>query len=206
MYAYSLHESYFIFLFKIWGVNLLSIWEIILIAVGLSMDAVAISMSNCLVYNNRSSSAIWLQPIFFGGFQFLMPIIGYLLGSTVAAYISDYTGYIVFVILTFIGAKIIYDTIKHPCSTDNGDCSDIRYTTLFVQGITTSIDALAVGISFSLLSVNIFLSSSLIGIITAVFCVLGTLLGKKFCTILGDKSKFIGGGVLIAIGIKSIIV
>lgn len=196
----------------------MSLFEIILIGIGLSMDAVAVSMTNGMVYKGSSKGKTYSMPIFFGAFQGLMPLIGYFAGGLFADVISQYAGLLVFAILGFIGGKMLKDGIEHTkeekeTSEQSTEVNELEsetevktltYKMLFVQAIATSIDAFAVGIGFSVAQVNILPAVGIIGITTALCSLAAIFIGKKFGDILGSKSEILGGTILVLIAIKAL--
>ncbi len=174
-------------------------WELLLIAVSLSMDAFAVAVCKGLTLKKIALKHSIIVGLYFGIAQALMPLIGYLLASTVAAKITDYSFYIAFILLALIGANMIREAIKgeEACT----DCS-LSFKAMFPLAVATSIDALAVGVSFALLDVKILSSVSLIGITTfllsAIGVRIGSFVGEKFQKI----ASILGGAVLILIGMK----
>ena len=145
----------------------MSIWEIILIGAGLSMDAAAVSVSNTLCLKKITLKHILMMCLSFGLFQCLMPIIGYFGASLFQDYIKMYDHWIALVLLLFIGGKMVIETFRHKDEDDTCE-TGFRLTLklIAVQAVATSIDALAIGISFSALNVNIFIAVSIIAAIT----------------------------------------
>lgn len=194
----------------------MSLFEIILIGIGLSMDAVAVSMTNGMVYKGSSKGKTYSMPIFFGAFQGLMPLIGYFAGGLFADVISQYACFLVFAILGFIGGKMIKDGLEHikeekEANEQNVEVEEkeeevktLTYKMLFVQAIATSIDAFAVGIGFSVAQVNILPAVAIIGITTAICSLAAIFIGKKFGDMLGSKSEILGGTILVLIAIKAL--
>lgn len=178
--------------------------SIFLIGVSLSMDAFAIAVANGMTLENFSwRHAAWMG-LYFGGFQFLMPLAGCLLGSTVSSHISTLGPYISFVLLAFIGGKMLLDSIKG--GEESGGMLHLRHSRLLVMAIATSIDALAVGVSFAFMeSISLVPSCLLIGCTTFCISFFGALLGSRIPGISGKKAGIIGGLVLIAIGIKLLV-
>lgn len=179
--------------------------EIIMLGLALSMDAFAVTISNAFAYPKLSRIRQASMPIAFGAFQFLMPVIGYCMGRLVSEIITQYAGIITFVILGFIGGKMIWDAFHEDEDEETPSKSTLTLPVLLFQAVATSIDALAVGVSFAALEVNMLLAVSLIGITTALTCTVALLIGKRFGHALGSKATIIGGIVLIAIGLKSLI-
>jgi manganese efflux pump family protein len=180
--------------------------SIILIAIGLSMDAFAVSMtSGCVMKKLRIRYALRIS-VFFGGFQALMPIIGWLAGSGLKTYIENFDHWIAFGILTVIGVKMILEASV--LDKDDKEEKKPAYDNILLLlglAIATSIDALAVGITFSLLNANIFVSAGIIGVITFVLSFLGVFFGCKFGGIFKKKVEILGGIVLVGIGLKILI-
>ena len=178
----------------------MSVWEVIMIGIGLSMDAAAVSMTNGMVYPKTCRTKILSMPLFFGGFQALMPLLGYFASGVFADFLSRYSGIIVLIILGVIGCKMVYDGL-HPQLEEETDCS-LTYRMLLLQAVATSIDAFAVGVGFSAMQVNIVQAVSIIGVTTLVCSFLSIAIGKKFGNMLGNKAQILGGMILIIIGIK----
>ena len=176
--------------------------ELLLTAIALSMDAFAVSACkglNMRVFNWKRAGVIGL---FFGGFQALMPLLGWLLGKQFEHLITSVDHWVVFALLTIIGGKMIYDALKageeEGCPTE--DKLDIKE--LIGLSFATSIDALAVGISFAFLNVQIIPSVVTIGITTCVLSMLGVAIGQKFGAKYQDRATLIGGIVLVLIGLR----
>ena len=176
----------------------MSIWEIFLVAVGLSMDAFAVAVCKGLKMQKINPKQTGIIALFFGGFQALMPLIGYFLGKQFEQYIVSIDHWITFVLLGIIGSKMIYESFKK----DEDDNGGFSLKEIFVLAVATSIDALAVGITFAFLQVNIAISVSLIGIITFVLSGCGVFIGHKFGEKYKSKAEFTGGLILILIGLK----
>ena len=186
--------------------------EIFLTGVGLSMDAFAVSICRGLQMRRRVNvKHLLIIAAFFGGFQALMPAIGYLLGSQFKNYIVAIDHWIAFALLAFIGGKMVYDVICDireekdgceccECGEETEDRLDIRQ--LALMAVATSIDALAVGITFAFLEVNLLLAIAVIGITTFALCALGVVVGHKFGARFKNKASLAGGIVLILIGAK----
>lgn len=177
----------------------MSIWEVFLVAVGLSMDAFAVAVCKGLKMPKINPKQTALIALFFGGFQALMPLIGYLLGTQFEQYIVRIDHWITFVLLGFIGGKMIYESFK---KDEEEDDKPFNVKELFVLAIATSIDALAVGITFAFLDVNIVISVSLIGVITFILSAIGVFIGHKFGEKYKSKAEFAGGLILVLIGLK----
>lgn len=201
--------------------QVVTITEIVLLGLALAMDAFAVTISNTFIYQGNSKLRNLMMPIAFGLFQGIMPCIGYVLGRLVSDVISQYAGIITFAILGFIGARMIWDVFheetknttsstQYPSDnkqTDSIDSSGQTLTmpVLALQAIATSIDALAVGVSFAALSVNVVFSASIIAITTACACLVALVIGRRFGSVLGDRATIVGGIVLILIGLKALL-
>lgn len=179
----------------------MGIGEILLIGVGLSMDAVAVSMTNGMVYKNSSRKMKIITPLFFGAFQALMPLLGFLAGSFFADIINQYSGIVVLLILGFIGVNMIVEGIKAGKEAEIAPQA-LTFLTLLMQSVATSIDAFAVGVGFSALYIDIVPAVLTIGITTAALSALAIVVGKKFGDFLGGRAQILGGIILIIIGIK----
>lgn len=174
--------------------------EVFLIGIGLSMDAACVSMSNGMCYKLKVRVVIFIGLVF-GFFQGLMPIIGYYCGSFFSRQISQFDHWIALVLLGSIGAKMLIDGIKHK---SDPECQ-LKFTMklLAIQAIATSIDALAVGISFAAIeSVNIYVAAGIIAFTTFALSVIAVYVGKKIGTRLSQYAEIFGGTILIIIGIK----
>lgn len=179
----------------------MDIFEIIFIGIGLSMDAAAVSISNGIAFPNMERRFKILMPVFFGLFQGLMPLFGYFAGGLFQDFIHKYAGIVTFVILGFIGGKMIYDGIK---GEEEEKKDRFNLGVLISQSIATSIDAFAVGVSFVAGGVNIFSAAPVIAVTTFLFSILAMLLGRKLGEMLGSKAQIFGGVVLAFIGIKAL--
>lgn len=182
----------------------MSIVEIVILGLALSMDAFAVTISNSFAYPNISRARSFSMPLAFGFFQFLMPVVGFVLGQLVSDFITQYAGIITFVILGFIGGKMIWDAF-HEEEGEEASEQTLTMPVLLFQTVATSIDALAVGVSFAALEVNVLTSSGIIGVTTALTCIVALVIGKRFGNALGEKATIIGGAVLILIGLKSLL-
>lgn len=175
--------------------------ELVLIALGLSMDAFAVSLCKGLSMGKLRFRNAVVIALFFGGFQAAMPLLGWLLGKQFESYITSVDHWIAFGLLSFIGGKMIYEVLKKDrCPVVSGDI--LRIKELFLLAVATSIDALAVGITFSFLHVLIIPAVSLIGAITFVTSLVGVCIGHNYGSKLKSKAELAGGVVLIIIGLK----
>ncbi len=178
--------------------------SILLIGISLSMDAFAVSVTNGLTLKNfRLRHAIWMG-FYFGGFQFLMPLLGFLLGSTVSHYIMRFGPYISFALLAFIGGKMLLESIRP--GADEAGMAELSHRALLAAAVATSIDALAVGVSFAFQeNIRLLPSCLLIGCTTFVIRFLGALLGSVIPGLSGKRAGIVGGLVLIGIGVKLLV-
>ena len=180
----------------------MSLFEIVLIGAGLSMDAFAVTISNTMGHTDLSRARLLSMPAAFGAFQGIMPFLGYFLGSFFREILEKYQGIVAFLILGVIGAKMIIDSIREK---DEKTEDTLSITVLLAQAVATSIDAFAVGVGFAGTNINIISASSLIALTTFILILIAIPAGQKLGEILGKRAKIIGGIVLIAIGIKSLI-
>lgn len=174
-----------------------------LIGLGLAMDAFAVAICKGLGMSKLNKKQAIIISIYFGGFQALMPLIGWLLGVGFQQYIVSIDHWIAFVLLGFIGGKMIYEAIKG----DDEDAIEVKdaplnHKELVLLAIATSIDALAVGVTFAFLEVPIVESIVMIGVTTFIICIIGVVIGNFFGSRLKKKAEFAGGLILILIGLK----
>lgn len=181
----------------------MSFISIFLIALALSMDAFSVAMAIGAAGRGHSSIAVIRLATAFGTFQFVMPILGWLLGKTVVSYISDYDHWIAFGLLLIVGLRMIKEYFDKDEKERTKDPT--KGWSLLILSIATSIDALAVGVSFAFFDVNIYYASTIIGIVCFIITALGMIFGKKLSILLGKKAVLLGGIVLIAIGIKIVV-
>ena len=178
-----------------------SLIELFIIAVGLSMDAFAVSVCKGLSVRKAELKNALCVGIYFGGFQALMPLIGYLLGTQFQTLITSVDHWIAFVLLVLIGGNMVRESFGEEEELD----ASFTAKAMLPLAVATSIDALAVGVSFAALEVNVLTSSGIIGITTALTCIVALIIGKRFGSALGEKATIIGGAVLILIGLKSLL-
>ena len=177
--------------------------ELFFIAVGLSMDAFAVSICKGLACWEQNLRHNLLAGLYFGGFQGLMPAIGWLLGVRFSAAITSIDHWIAFVLRCFIGGSMIRESRSEE-DEEEMDAS-FRPKEMLTMAVATSIDALAVGISFAILDVNIWWAAGIIGVVSFVLSFIGGMLGKGLGNFLQAKAEFAGGAVLIIIGIKILV-
>lgn len=173
---------------------------IVLISIGLAMDAFAVSICKGLSMKKLDMKKALIIGLYFGLFQGMMPIIGYLLGKNFSDVVEVVDHWIAFILLGFIGGKMIKESLS---KDDDGCTDDVSFKTMVVLAIATSIDALAVGITFAFLkNTYLVLSFVLIGVITFVLSVLGVKIGNVFGDKYEKKAEFAGGLILILLGLK----
>ena len=173
---------------------------IIIIAVGLAMDAFAVSIVSGAAYKQLKIKHAFRLAVFFGGFQALMPLIGSLAGLSIKQYIANYDHWVAFALLSAVGCKMIYESFKIKQDDKNFDPSNIF--TLLILSIATSIDALTVGITLPLLALSLIKAVIIIGLITFLLSYIGVSVGRKFGHFFESKVEALGGLVLIALGAK----
>ena len=181
----------------------MSFQEIFLIGVGLSMDAFAVALCKGLNMKKVNYVHTVIIALFFGGFQAVMPLLGWFLGKNFESYIKSVDHWIAFALLAYIGGKMAYEAIKGDDEDETsaeGDKLDLKELT--IMAIATSIDALAVGITFAFLQVSIVSSVTIIGITTFVLSIIGVMIGNRFGMKFKSKAEIAGGIILILIGLK----
>ncbi len=177
--------------------------ELILLAVGLSMDAFAVSICKGLAMKKADGRSMAICGAWFGGFQALMPLIGYFLGNLFANGIKAFDHWVAFGLLTFIGINMLKEAWSKEEACDLNSNNDISVKNMFVMAVATSIDALAVGISLAMAgNVNIITAIFLIGIITFSFSAAGVKIGNIFGCKFEKKAQLAGGCILIFLGTK----
>ena len=177
----------------------MGIVELLLLSIGLAMDAFAVSICKGISMKKMNWKKAIIIGLYFGEFQALMPTIGFFLGSAFQNLITSIDHWIAFLLLTIIGGGMIKESFGDDSENRN---DDVSFKTMIVLAIATSIDALAVGITFAFLKVNLILAVSLIGIITFVLAVAGTKIGNKFGDKYESKAELVGGVILVLLGIK----
>jgi len=175
-------------------------WEIFVVAVGLSMDAVAVSLAASATNRARGGRAMFRLSFHFGLFQFLMPVIGWTIGASVARHIESFDHWVAFALLAFVGARMIAAAIGGAGEDLGRDPS--RGTTLLMLSVATSIDALAIGLTLAMIGDGIWVASVVIGLVTATLSCVAVALGKRVGRAAGTRMEFVGGVALIAIGVK----
>ena len=178
--------------------------ELFIIAVGLSMDAFAVSICKGLSLGKIKLKHMCIAGLWFGGFQGLMPAVGYFLGSIFADMVTKYAHWVAFILLVVIGGNMVkesFDKDEQECCGD----SAMDAKTMFVMAIATSIDAMAVGVSFAFLQVQIVPAVTFIGVVTFICSGLGVKIGSIFGSKYKSKAELAGGIVLILMGTKTLL-
>ena len=179
----------------------MNLLTIIGISVGLAMDAFAVSVASSVILGGVTARQTFRISFHFGLFQFMMPILGWLAGRSVVQLVEAWDHWVAFAILAFIGSKAVLSAVRG--DADRASRADpSRGLNLVFLSIATSMDALAVGVSFAMLRVEIWYPSVIIGLITGALCVLGMLFGYRIGSRMGKRIEIVGGLVLIAIGLK----
>ena len=177
----------------------MELFEIVVIGIGLAMDAFAVSVCKGLSMKKLDWKKTIIIALYFGIFQALMPVLGYFLGSTFSSFVQQVDHWIAFILLAIIGGNMIKDSTDDEEEKRN-DKVDVK--TMILLAIATSIDALAVGVTFAFFEVNLLLAISIIGIITFVLSILGVIIGNKFGDKFQNRAELAGGIILIIIGLK----
>ena len=189
--------------------------EILMLGMALATDAFSVTISNTFAFDDHRFSRLMRMPLFFGLFQFGMPLAGYFVGGIAAELIEKYAGIVSLVILGFIGSNMLYSgykALKEDASEEDEEeaqqeaqqgATTLSYGKLVFQAVATAIDAFAVGVSFRAHSVDILVASTLFGVITAILCTIALFIGKNLGSLLGDRAEMVGGVVLILIGLKA---
>ena len=177
----------------------MTFFELFLIGIGLSMDAFAVSICKGLSMQKIDKKYTLCIGLFFGGFQALMPLLGWLLGTRFQGLITSVDHWIAFGLLAFIGGKMIWEAVR---GGEEEQPQELDLKMLLMMAVATSIDALAVGVSFAFLSVNIGAAVSFIGVITFVLSMVGVKVGSLFGAKYKSKAELAGGVILILMGLK----
>ena len=182
----------------------MGIFEIYLLAIGLSIDAFAVSITIGLSIKCLRIIDFLIPCILFGFFQAFMPVIGYVAGNNFASYIKSFDHWLVFILLCFIGGKMLKKSFSKE-QKDEVYQNSLQFLTILLLAILTSIDALSVGIAFALLNINIFFAIAVIGVITFIVSLGGMKIGNQYGSLIKSKAEFFGGVILILIGTKILI-
>ncbi len=173
--------------------------EVFILAVALSMDAFAVSIGLGSKHEQNTRKLAVQAAIYFGLFQALMPLIGFLGGKGVFGWIEDYAHWIAFSLLLLIGGKMVYESFSDGIEDD---IAQITHRMMLILAIATSIDAMAAGFTLTLMDVNPFIACSVIGFVTFIFSWLGVFVGARSGTFFESKAELFGGIILILIGFK----
>jgi putative Mn2+ efflux pump MntP len=182
----------------------MQLFSLTFLAVGLAADAFAVSLTSGLSIKNIKINKALKIALFFGGFQALMPFLGWLMGLTIRDWIAQFDHWLAFGILAAIGSKMLYEA----CQEDDEDCkpfNPLDSYTLLVLAIATSIDALAVGVGLSVLGDSILRVCAFIGIVTFGLSFVGVFIGHRFGCVFSQKVEILGGVILILLGIKLLV-
>ncbi len=190
MNIYKINYTIFVMAFEIIST--------LLIAVALAMDAFSVSLTKGFTQKNLKTNQILYYGFFFGFFQFMMPIIGYYIGGIISQFLASIASVIGFILLLAIGLNMIRESLE-----DEDESADsFSFSEVTLLAIATSIDALAVGLTYALLNESIIIPSIIIGIVAFIFSIIGIFLGKKIGDYFGGRFQILGGVILILIGIK----
>ena len=182
----------------------MTLLEILLVGIGLSMDAFAVAICKGLAMPKINKKQTLLIAAYFGVFQALMPLAGWLLGSQFARYVTKMAPWIAFVLLAWIGGNMIRESLSKKAEDEEPETAELRHKELLMLAVATSIDALAVGVSFSMveLAIPIGAAAALIGCTTFAISVGGVFVGHIFGAKYKSRAEFVGGAILILIGVK----
>lgn len=172
---------------------------IFILAIALAMDSVAVSIAMGSKYKRLRLPKVLYIAAVFGVFQGLMPLAGYFIGMGFAEYAQTYDHWIAFVLLVGLGGKMLYEAYQDELGEE---VTDLSTKTLITLAIATSIDAMAVGVTFAFLQTNIYTASTIIAIVTFVLCWMAVYVGKKLGSLLESKAEILGGVILIGLGCK----
>lgn len=178
----------------------MTLTEILLIGIALSMDAFAVCLSSSMVYTNLTRARKFSMPLAFGLFQGIMPIGGFFLGSMFAEIINKFSGPVALVILGVIGINMIREGFSNE---EREEEKTLTFKVLILQAVATSIDAFAVGVSFAASGAPIFSAAPLIALTTFIISLIGVFIGGKLGEKLGSRAEILGGVILLIIGIKA---
>jgi putative Mn2+ efflux pump MntP len=179
----------------------IDLFSIVLIAFGLSADCFAVALSGGISSKNQSFTKISRVALSFGLFQALMPLIGWLVGSTIINVIAGFDHWVAFALLGFVGGKMLFESVR-PLDESNKVTDISRGWALLTLSVATSIDAMAVGLSFALLEVNIGLASLIIGVVAMAITVVGFWVGKRAGKVMGKRAETFGGLILLFIAFR----
>lgn len=175
---------------------------LLILAVALAMDSVAVSIAIGSKYRDLLLQRTLFVAAVFGFFQGAMPVAGYFIGITFAEYVQSFDHWIAFVLLVGLGAKMLYEAYKNEFDEE---VTDLSNKTLITMGIATSIDAMAIGVTFAFLQTDILTAASVIALVTFALCVVAVYIGKKLGSLLESKAEMLGGIILIGLGCKILV-
>lgn len=181
----------------------MSFWDLLFIAIGLAMDALAVAIGKGLAANGECKKICIITGLYFGSFQTFMPFLGFLCGETISHYITCVSKIVSLILLVLIGLNMIRETIRE---TDKEESASLSVKVMLPAAVATSIDAFAVGVTFAALEVNIIIAVLLIGFIAFLFSCIGVKIGSIFGSRFEKQSGILGGIILILIGIKIFVV
>ena len=179
----------------------MNLFSILIIAIGLGMDALSVAIGIGATARKLSPGPVLRLSLSFGLFQFFMPLIGWMAGRTVADHITRYDHWVAFALLAFVGGKMIRDSFREKDEKVHAN-DPTKGMTLLILSVATSIDALAVGLSFSFLKTPILSASVIIGVVSFLMTAAGMVFGRKLGELVGKRAELLGGVVLIGIGLK----
>jgi manganese efflux pump family protein len=192
-----------VYIFEYYAYRRMDLISIIFIALGLSMDAIAVAMSLGLSIKSLKIQNGFVIGLFFGGFQAIMPVIGWSIGLSLKDLITSWDHWLVFGLLAGIGIKMIYESVK--IQPDREEVKDLKMSVLVLLSLATSIDALAIGISFAVLRIAIITPVLIIGFVTFLLSFLGVGFGRHAGHLFQRKIETVGGVILILIGVKIVL-
>lgn len=172
---------------------------LLILAVALAMDSVAVSIAIGSKYKDLLVTKALFAAAVFGFFQGAMPIAGYFIGISFAEYVQSFDHWIAFILLVGLGGKMLYEAYQNEFDEE---VTDLSNKTLITLGIATSIDAMAIGVTFAFLQTDIYTAASVIALVTFVLCVIAVYVGKKLGSLLESKAEMVGGLILIGLGCK----
>ncbi len=177
--------------------------DMIMIGIGLSMDAATVAVTNGMVYRPKRDKKI-LMPVFFGIFQGIMPVFGYYTGGVFARWLTRYSGVIIFLIFAFLGIQMLREGFSHEIHQKK-EPGRFNYRVLLMQSLATSIDAFAVGIALRAANISVWLPAGIICVTTLVISAGAVLLGNRFGEHLGKKAEVFGGSILLLLALKALL-
>lgn len=186
----------------------MDIWEIITIGVALATDAFAVTVSNCTTYEKSLAKRAWSMPVAFAVFQFIMPVIGFYIGYLFYGFISSFSHFLTAGIFFLLAVKIVFDKLEERKTRNGGEkkARDFSVKVLLLQALATSIDALAVGVTFAAsLSYSVFIAAGIIGVVTFLIVAVALFIGRSLGKLLGEYAVWLGAVILFGLAIKSLI-